>query len=52
MFEAIPSSEPASSSPKWWRLPNIMSRITSSDHLSPITSIERLIGHPDLPSLN
>ncbi|MBS1678170.1 MAG: dihydrofolate reductase family protein [Actinobacteria bacterium] len=27
-----------------------MSRITSSDHLSPITSIERLIGHPERPS--
>jgi hypothetical protein len=39
------SSDSCSSSLKCRRLPNIMSRMITSDHLSPNTSVARLIGH-------
>src|SRR3546814_7609899 len=47
MLEAIPSSDRFSSSRKWRRLPNIMSRRTIRLQRSPSTSRVRLIGHPD-----
>ena len=48
MLDAIPSSEPWSSSRKQRRLPKITSRSTSIDHGSPSTSMAALIAHPDL----
>src|SRR5882724_4155475 len=47
MLVAILSSEPAISSRKWRRLPNMMSRSTSVAHGSPSTSTAALIGHPE-----
>ena len=49
MFEAMPSSEPARSSRKWRRLPNIMSRRTMRLQRSPMTSRVRLMGQPERP---
>jgi hypothetical protein len=48
MLDAIPSSDPWSSSRKCRRSPKIMSRSTSIDHGSPSTSTAALIAHPDL----
>src|SRR5215211_2923874 len=48
MFEAMPSSEPCSSSRKCRRLPNITSRSTRIVHGSPSASTAALIAHPDL----
>ena len=47
MLVAMPSSEPAISSRKWRRLPNMMSRSTSVAQGSPSTSTAALIGHPE-----
>src|SRR5687768_7694820 len=47
MLDEMPSSEPLSSSRKWRRPPNTMSRRITMVHLSPITSTERLIGQPE-----
>jgi len=47
MLLAMPSSEPAGSSLKWRRLPNMMSRNTSIAQGSPSTSIAALTGNPD-----
>src|SRR5690242_1601749 len=47
MFDAMPSSEPVSSSRKCRRLPNITSRMTIRLQRSPSISSVRLIGHPE-----
>src|SRR5687767_9607584 len=48
-LDAMPSSERVSSSRKYRRSPNIMSRRMSRLQRSPRTSSVRLIGQPDLP---
>src|SRR3954453_2659256 len=47
MLVAMPSSDPATSSRKWRRLPNMMSRRTRIAHGSPSTSTAGLIGQPE-----
>src|SRR5690242_1253659 len=47
MLVAMPSSDPATSSRKWRRLPNMMSRSTRIAHGSPSTSTAALIGQPE-----